>query len=1143
MRRKEQGMTLVEVLVSLAIVAVIIAFSTTMVSTVLRGTQDNINKQFATQKAMSMLEELRALIQTQSGTTTIVLDDYDDGTTNQPILTTQRSVTNPADPASGNVMAGGEWLYERRVTVQRVRGANDLRIVNVKVFVREKGSSRLLAEVAGVLSTIGQNMPPTQVYDVYLIAVENVPGWWLYMDNVVPFVENAMQDLEARHPGLQFRKHWITKLSYGRDQLYRPYVNKALDSTQQIDKVYFYPGLLPTGSAVEKYYPYDAMKGRMWLDNDRENDAAPAYSFADQYNHSMRFEEERALFDARVSAGLERRDSPTLRLLLDDMALRPSEYRNAIVINLHGELFPFPPVRNYSDAAKDPESFPYTRVVTHPERIAYANGNPIKLRVYSYHNNVASPGSVPDKLTTPISVTLKGIVWTPVSGDVVAINGGIDLDGNGTVDPYSRINAGTTSSTTSMWYSVSNNGTDTTLKLYNSPLKSPCTPNANCSNSGGLRSSKRLYALEYIPSPVEDLPDLSVPTPFSVDLATQGDVVKNTARWVITIPNLVLADNKTYTFETRVGEDLTTGALDNKPLNVSRTYVWRGTDVWKFGDAANVGHMPYTERYQFLGDPRHCPYADLKMPHAGSGRVNADTLGMGYNRYFDDFDNSSTNALNTWPGWSYRAPIGSTPYGIKNNSGDSYEDNDGWSTDPANPDNNPGTPGYLEIDMPRIFQIYRTALVRPRAIYTTMTGFSYFYVGIGGEIGYDSSNGFANSIPVSSRPFTGSNGTRYEQSITDAVINSNTGGVKYIRENASSGGDYWWSMNWLGELAPDSAWSDYEDNGNLATGSGSGRFVRVLRSSINTRLPGGTSLINSVRRTAEEGSTAFFWSGATGSTFHHRYEDNTTGNLQSPDGSAIANTYKLPLPSSMANSRPFATNVNDTSMNPDHFLQQPYGAAMTLQSLNEFYRHTTGVHGSALLALRTSAASGSDAAFVVVNGLSPAGESGVAFISRWSFLSLIQSFLAGGLYSTSGSPDPARVRELPRVVISAPNDNVDLDNPSTITVSWAGQWLRWDGLPYTPAYPNNFTEDTTVRYTLLYSRDNGRNWLFMRDETPNTTPGVRPAATYLQTATTYNWSTPAATFPKGNYLIRIEAYRDEVPLHYSFHQYRAFIKR
>ncbi len=1129
MKRNERGMTLVEVLVSLAIVAVIIALSTSMISTALLGTQDNINKQFATQKAVSMLEELRALIQTQSGTTTIVLDAYDDGTTNQTVLTTQRSVTDPAAPASGNTRAGGQWLFERRITVQRVRGANDLRIVNVKVFVREARGPRLLAEVAGVLSTIGQSLPPTQVYDVYLIAIENVPGWWLYMDNVVPFVENAMQDLEARHPGLQFRKHWIRKLSYGRDLLYKPYVNKSADSTQTIDKVYFYPGKLPTGSPVENYYPYDAFNGRMWLDSDAVNDTDPlSYSFADQYNHAMRYPDELAMFQQRVNAGLETAGAPTLRLLLDDMALHPDQYRNAIVINLHGELFPFPPVRNYSDAAKDPELFPYMRAVSHPERIAYDNDDDIKLRVYSYHNNIPDPSSVPDKLDEPISIVIKDLRWTPPgAGAVTAISGGIDLDGDGTVDPYVRQTAGTTATNTAMWWSSEVVGDDTIIRLYNSPLKAPCVPNSNCSSSGGLRASRRLYALEYIPSPVEDLPDLSIPDPFTIDLATQGDRVKNTARWVITIPSSELDEDRVYEFQTRIDDDLDTGTLDNSVANVSRTYVWRGSDAWKFGDATTDGSMPLSERFQIQGDPRHCPYADLKLPHAGSGRTNADPLGMGYNRYFDDFQSASTNELATWPGWSYRAPIGMTAYGVKNNSADATSNNDGWNTQS----------GYLEIDVPRIYQMLRTSVVRTHSIYTTMTGFSYYYVGIGGEIGYDASNGFANSIPVSSKPFTGNNGSRSEQSITDAVIAGNTGGVKYIREN-SSGADYWWSMSWLGELAPDSAWDEWSSTGNLPTGTGAGTFSRVLRGSIGTRLPAGTQFNNTVRRTQEEGSTAFFWSGTAASTFHHRYQDNTSGNLAA-DGTAIANTYKLPLPASMANSRPFATNVNDAGMNPDHFLQQPYGAATTLRSLAEFYRHSTGIHGSALLAMR----SGNDAAFIAVNGLSPAGESGVAFISRWSFLSLIQSFLSGGLYSTAGSPDPARVRELPRVVITTPNDNVDLNDPTTVTVTWDAQWRRWDGLPYTPAYAADFNEDTTVRYTLLYSRDNGRTWLFMRDDSANPTPGGRPASAYLQTTTTYAWATPSADFPRGNYLIRIEAYRDEVPLHYAFHQYRAFIKR
>jgi hypothetical protein len=134
------------------------------------------------------------------------------------------------------------------------------------------------------------------------------------------------------------------------------------------------------------------------------------------------------------------------------------------------------------------------------------------------------------------------------------------------------------------------------------------------------------------------------------------------------------------------------------------------------------------------------------------------------------------------------------------------------------------------------------------------------------------------------------------------------------------------------------------------------------------------------------------------------------------------------------------------------------------------------------------------------------------------------------------------VRELSRVVITNPNVNVDLDDPSSINITWTSQWRRWDGLPYTPSYPNNFAETTTVRYVLMYSRDNGATWLHLQDESA-ATPGTRPPIAYLQTTTSYNWPVPALRFPKGNYLIRVEAYRDEVPLHYSFHQYRAFIKR
>jgi len=1135
---KQRGMSLVEVLVALAILAIIIGFSTTMISTALHGTKDNINKQFATQKAVSMLEELRALVQTDSGATAVVLDDYDDGTTNQPLLTTRRDITDPADPASANKQVGGQWLFDRRITVQRIKGANDVRLVNVKVYVNDAGGTRVLAEVAGVLSTIPHNMPPTQVYDVYLVAIENVPGWWLYMQNIVPFVEGAVSDLQARHPGLEFRKHWIRKLSYGRDPLYTPYVNKAQPSTSPIPSVYFYPGLMPTGSAVENYYPPDFFNGQVNVDGtvvngyDATENPLP-YSLADQYNNGMRHPEELALFNARVAAKLESADAPTLRLLLDDMVLRPDAYRNAIIINLHGELFPFPPVRNYSDAAKTPPTMPNVRVVTHPERLHYGNGDSVSLRVYSYHNNVANPGAVPEWMDQPITITLKNIVWNPVAGDIASITGGVDFDGDGNPDTYSLQSASTTPQTvtapTTMWWGATTDGVDTIIRLHNSPLKSPCVDNANPCGAGGLDSDARLYALEYIPSPVENLPDSASPAPFTANLASAGEGVKNTARWIIRIPPFALPSDRMVAVETRIGGDLTT-----EYPNVSRTYLWRGTDVWLFGDATNDPNLPLTERFQLLGDPRHCPYADLKLPHWDSGRVRRDLLGMGYNRYFDDFHAPSTNAANAWPGWSYDGPpLSGNWFGVKNRDNDPR--NDLWKNWTGTQNGVTTTRG-LEIDVPRIYQILRAAVGRTNAVYTTMTGFSYYYVGLGNEIGYDSANSFPNSIPLSARPFNGSNGTLNEQSITDAL----NGGVKYIREN-NAGGDYWWAMTWLGELYPDTMWNTWSATGNLPTGIGAGNFSRVLRGSINTRLPVGTQFINAERRPQEEGSTTFFWSGSTNATFHHQYQDNTNGNLAA-DGTAVANTYKLPMPASISNNRPFDIAVNDTSMNPDHFLQNAYGPPTTLSPLAQFYRHSTNIHGSSLLAMRN----GNDAAFVVVNGLSPAGQSGVSFIARWSFLSLIQSFLASGRYMTSGVPDPARVRELPRLVITSPGDDDDLVDPDAITVTWDVTWRRWDGLPYTPSYPADFSEDTTVRYALLYSRDNGRTWLHMKDDT-TAAPGVRPASGYLQTGTSYLLDTPAAKFPKGNYLLRVEAYRDigaqELPLHYSFHQYRAFIKR
>jgi hypothetical protein len=1334
-RKRQSGMSMAEVLVGLLLVGVTILASLTVVNGALTGTRNNMDKQFATQKAIAMLEELRALIQGTQNANATVLDDYDDGIVTQSVLTTQLVPSGtimvqpaPDSPLSGNTSAGGtDWIYARKITVQTLPSlqAANVRLVRVQVFKNTPQGQRLLAEVASVLSATVTPFPPTQVYDVYAIGAENVPGWWVFMSNLIPFVEGSIQDLQARNPGLQYRVHWIRRLAYGRDQMYTPFINTTTPSTNQINSVYFYPGLMPANSADDFYYPPSYFAARMNFDGTVRNgyDATvgsatynPApYALADQYNHAMRVPAARELFNARVAAGLDTADTPPLHLLIDDMYTNPDQYRNAILINLHGELMPFPPVRNYSDPAKIPDVLPNVRVVTHPEQLRYDEDDPVRLRVYSYLLDPAGalPVANPNPwLQRPITITLKDIVWNPAPGDIQAVVGGTNQDLIPGAEDYARVNAPTFTVANEMYYESSIVGNDTIIKLFNSPLRSPCMPTPVLCTNGGLfhandSTTRRLYGLEYIPSPVEDLtPNIVAPnpptTPFVEDLATPGDFPKNTARWIIRIPNANLDAtcspacgnvNRRIDIETKIGDNPDAGTVYPAPIepaNRSVTYAWHGDDDWIFGTPASAGNpatpanLPWTERFQFIGDPRHLPYADLKRPHVGSGRgVNENPLGLGYNSYFDDFEegydpsvagtepdenylaaemigtqegpyniinanrvfsirvngggtininlttggartpaqvvanlmasgaftavaratvfgnrvriaalqdnsalwfqtataNNSSAVLgfdgavhtrSAWEGWKYT--VGATPYGVKNNE---QPHDDGWTS---------GGRDQIEFDMTRVSQAVRAPLQRANALWTTLTGWSYYYIGIGNEIGYDAQNGFPNSIPVSNRPFTGAAGSGFEQSIIDTGGNAGLpiSGVKYVKEDVVGG---WWAMTWLGEMYPDNMFdngtgNDWLNTGNLPTGSGANTFRRVVRNAIPSTLyssfdmpgtsfkrftPGGgsTDTIATTRRTAGFGSTNFMWSGTAANSFRHEGWGNADLSTRMADGAEVASRYSMPVPTTMPTARPFGINIGGAT--PDNFLSAAYGPSNRIGVLAEFFRFQpdANLDGSSLVAVvnptippAPAPAQPTDVMYVVGNGLSPAGAAGNAFIGRWSLLTLIHSYFVAGQFSytapntiniTSAPTAVSRVRQLPQVAITNPNLQTQLgSNPSNINITWAVQWRRWDGSTYTNSYNAlALALDAAIplSHRVMYSIDNGRNWLHASDDSP-ATPGTRPAAAYLQGGTAFNWDVSnAVQFPKGNYLIRIETYREGLPLHYSYHQFQAFIDR
>jgi type II secretory pathway pseudopilin PulG len=1523
MHTKQRGMSLMEALVGLAILSTMIVITVTTTSTALKLTKNNVNKEFGTQKAISMLEELRSLVQTASGATLTFLDAYDNGIDTSYVLTTQgqlQTSTLPNDIISGNVLkSNGKWLYERRISVQPVPGqGNDVRFVNVKVFINEDNGQRLLAEVASVLRTLVVNTPQTQVYDVYAVAIENVPGWWVYMSNIVPFVRTTIADLQARNPGLVFRTHWINTLSYGRDWQYKPYINDTKNnadnpSTNDIDWAYFYPGKMPTGQSDDYYYPWFLFKAVMNKDGsdrngyDAVNNPWP-YAIADQFNNAMRYEDELAYYKLRKAANAD--EELTWRLLIEKMYSSPGEFTNAIVINLHGELLPFPPVRNYSDPAKSPETYPNVRAVTHPEQLRYDHDDDVKLRVYTYVTNPDAAGDDyfgESGTAKPIMVTVKGLTgtWSPAASDVQVIRGGTDQDGTAGSDAYdfAPVDAPTSSSASNrMYYTPSPGAGTTTLKLFYSPLKHGQDVGGATPVHGGLNSRDRLYGLEYIPSSVDDLTatdraaqfsrhlgwvtgtvrddfasaaynlntglvkwignwtevndettatagvmtvtsgrlqisdngnaapstisrgaDLSgytsatltfdastssveaadtillqissdgvawttlatytgavsAPQRFAIpgsyftslfklrfitsgtgynsgdlflvdniQIADSGDVPKNTARWVLTIPAANLPDGGgVITVETRIGDDVTTGVMyptANVPPNLSRTYVWYGPDTWINGDGTNTNppHLPITEQFQFLGDPRHMPYADLKRPHDAVAFPGfSNSLGMGYNRYFDDLESgfdsiadlkprpdgnvaaaeliasqenyNITNAKKTfavkvdgapavsttlvvanqsavtiattlnaatspfaavaiadvvtwkdtsvnpavtrtnlrirsktrgthssiqydvttgtnedvfgfddtiakvpWPGWRY--VVGGTLYGVKNDDQTQFKPLDPTTYDlAAGWVDNEHWEGALDIDAHRAYQIVRSSLTQSQALWTTMTGYSYYYMGIGNEIGYDCANKFGQSIPVSAKPYTGKTGTRFEQTIlydinynasqpcsdqpcvsggTDICSGVIGGcGVKYIKSQAGA----WWGLSWIGELYPDSQYaanSKWKINGNLQTGEGTNFFVRGARQDFPAFR--GTKLPQSKRQTMSAGVTTMFWGESTDSAMHHEGTEGESTLLA--DGKDIANNYELPVPDTIATNRPWQIDWKAAGNNPEDFLGAAYPKLQQLQLMERYYERNqlgstfsmyclkdkNGVtvpteckdtdkdgnaddvpcvknaftpggqptEGSGLVAMTDNTYQ--KPAFVVVNGLSPTGVTGTTFIAKWSFLTLIQSYLNAGVYADNEAPKPTpadkyRVRQLPRVSVTDPNQYTDLKNPPSVKIAWTTEYKRWDGKQYSASYLTAYVADTSdaLTYVVMYSPSNGApdpdkgnptGWLYT-DGTPATL-GARNLGKGT-TATQYLLSTPGGTFPEGNYVFRVEAYRNNYPLHYSFHQYRAYIQR
>lgn len=480
-RLKKQGFTLVEAMMGMTITGIVLVGVISSQMGNYKAVEKNKDVIFAQNKATQMIEELRSVV--RKGRSNVnSLDIYDNKGSASPILTTddiEGSTTDAkaANQISGNKIQNGKWRFVRDVKISKNSDLAKSRTVVVSVYYADANGNPVqppLATLSTILSTAHTSNIPTQVIDTYALAINNQPGWWSSLSSLKQTIQDSAYDLKVKNPGLDYRFHFITRSSFGRDPYYSPYCNKTATtaSDTNIAYPYVYNGKISDTAHGENttyfYNPVEMINDGMrlktdntgttfyntWygtkdlsvstlLDTNNDNKLAltNVYSAADQYNHAVRGPEDVAI-NEKLKTYYSKQDpvveyEPSYRKFIDDMYESDTSntnpiHRNLLITNLHGELFPTIPLRNYADAAKTPDgqevihnisstgiinvkdptntskdlliSNKYKRVVTHPEQLEYSTNNTddrkIYLRVYPYLSDPTKTTANVNKIDT-----------------------------------------------------------------------------------------------------------------------------------------------------------------------------------------------------------------------------------------------------------------------------------------------------------------------------------------------------------------------------------------------------------------------------------------------------------------------------------------------------------------------------------------------------------------------------------------------------------------------------------------------------------------------------------------------------------------------------------------------------------------------
>ena len=1108
------GFGLTEAMIAVGIVATALLVLVQQLSIGFRESGANEDRAFAYQKASAILSEIQnaiALGQIERGDQLLALADEGRNFTLTTRMDHEGLPFVPGHPMSGNVTLGNEWRWSRTVSVEPHDHAG-LYYCRVQIGLRDGERWQDAASHALLFSLLPPSDAPEQTHDVYVIACAEAGSQLGDLAALRDSVRSAASDLAASSQA-NVRLHWITRLGYGRDASYAPFVNVTRPADAAAPWAYWMPGQLGGAHAGKSLYRADLIAGVLRTEDGllhaTSSLTAQPVAIADRFNHCMRTPAAWSLFESRVAAGLEEEHEPPLQLLLDDLQRRPERYRNAVFLNLHGRALPLPPLRNASDAAKDPVGRPGVRVVTHPARLwtprdPDGNGNQsdtkdLELRVHAYRASTAA-----DVLQEPILVQIFGGNFTGnVNGKgtgqptllVHRLQGGVSLDtglasGDGrdyaAFDSATGVAPNTATKPFEMWFETGYvGGADpyTWLRLHNTPLTAPQV------GTQGLHPDAKLYGLEHCPSPVRG--------EFEHDLATTSTplIARNTARWRIRMPASAFAAGSLPARDhvvrvvTRIGADATTGVrwpTAKQPQNRSETFAW-----WTSA-AANV---PAPERAQFLGDPRLCPYTDLM--------ATGTTLANGYNACFDDLVNGSVDARAMWP--CLQSSFLAEGFG-----------------------------GGVRADAGRLLQLWRDGMQKAGTVFVAPGDRMADALLLGGEIAMPTQSA---TEPVALHADFSGGAMPSVDTITRAT--NGAGGAVGELALARGGSSPWRCVPFLGELCPDDLGDEWLQNGNIAFGTGASQLAWTPLT--------GTSFADAPRGTGSAGAHSSTL-GAAGAAM-----------LACCGPASSTLTFATAIENAMTPSSNGAVAINHSvqsepplSLRSARTIRTPGNSGVTVHGLDS----TASYPRSTLTELDVTWNLGAERAGAAFTWSRAA--QGSATLALWTAIAHEQSSrdlahqsLLLGLRAlhTAGKPKlAARVPQLPRLTITDPVAGALAADPLSMTVRWSTEWLRYDGDAYTEAHdaPSDGDESDLV-YRVLWSRDQGLTWrsaitgnTAVRSERPSDEDDRLVDGG--EGGESFTFALPD-DLQDTELVLAVEAWRASTHCHFSSHQTRVFVRR